>query len=82
MKQAPSLVRDNAHRGSDIKVGGLLAAEMVRHGKALAAFCATTGQHLAAVGGCHSFTETVLVHSLAVGGLKCSFHRDLFSLFT
>ena len=52
----------------------LFAAEVVAYGEVHAAFGATTGKNLAAVGSRHSFTETVLVNSLAIRGLECSFH--------
>ena len=35
---------------------------------------ATGSQYAAAVLCCHSLTETVLVYTAAVVGLKCSFH--------
>ena len=57
-----------------MSVAQLLAADAVAHGKALATFCATTGENFAAVGGGHSFAEAVLVHTAAVGGFKGSFH--------
>lgn len=52
----------------------LLAGDRARHGKACTTFGTTTGQNLAAFGGGHSFTEAVLVYSLAVRGLERSFH--------
>lgn len=57
-----------------MSVAQLLAADAVAHGKALATFCATTGENFAAVGGGHSFAEAVLVHALAVVGLISTFH--------
>lgn len=59
---------------------GLFAAEMIGYGERIAAFCTTTGKHLATVGGCHSFAEAVLVNSFTVRGLECSFHC-LFCFF-
>ena len=53
---------------------GLFAGNRRRHGKTCAAFGATACENLAAFGGWHTLAETVLVHSLAVVGLKCSFH--------
>ena len=52
----------------------LLLAQMVRYRQMKATFGATTGKDFAAVGGRHASAETVLVDSLAVGGLECSFH--------
>ena len=54
---------------------GRLPAVLVGDGKFLAAVTTTGGEHAAAVGGSHAGAEAVLVHALAVGGLKCSFHR-------
>lgn len=54
--------------------GRLLLAQMVRNRQVKTTFCATTGKDFAAVGGRHASAETVLVDSLAVGGLECSFH--------
>lgn len=47
---------------------------MVAHSERATALGATAGKHFAAILGGHSFTETVLVHTAAVGGLKSSFH--------
>ena len=52
-----------------------LPAVLVGDGELLAAVTTTGGEHAAAVGGGHAGAEAVLVHALAVGGLKCSFHR-------
>ena len=52
-----------------------LPAVLVGDGEFLAAVTTTGGEHAAAVGGGHAGAEAVLVHALAVGGLKCSFHR-------
>ena len=38
-------------------------------------------QHAAAVGRGHASAETVLVHTLATGGLKCSLHDIYFYIF-
>lgn len=60
----------------------LFGSDGAGHGETCAAFGATTGQNFAAVGGGHAFTETVLVNTLAVRGLECSFHcRILFFCF-
>ena len=59
----------------------LLAADAVAHGKALATFCATTGENFAAVGGGHSFAEAVLVHALAGVGLISTFHFRILSFY-
>lgn len=58
----------------------LLRGYAVGDGEVLAAFGAATGKHLAAVGCRHALAEAVLVNSLAVGRLECSFHRCI-SLF-
>ena len=47
---------------------------LVRDGELLAAFGAAGCQHAAAIGGQHTFTETVFVLSSAIVGLECSFH--------
>ena len=52
-----------------------LPAVLVGDGELLAAVTTAGGEHAAAVGGGHAGAEAVLVHALAVGGLKCSFHR-------
>ena len=58
---------------------GLLSVMLVRDGQLLAAFGATAGQHAATVLRGHALAETMLVHTAAVVGLKCSFHvRILF----
>ena len=56
----------------------LHAVILVRYGQFLAAFGATGSQYTTAIGGSHSLTETVLVSSLSVGGLECSFHCCIF----
>lgn len=52
----------------------LLRSDVVAYSKRSATFGATTGKHFAAILRGHSFTETVLVHTAAIGGLKSSFH--------
>ncbi len=52
----------------------LLRADVVGHCQAVAAFCATAGEHFATVGCGHSLAEAMLVDSLAVVGLVSSFH--------
>ena len=47
---------------------------LIRYSQLLATLCATRCQHLAAIGGSHSLTETVLVDSLAARRLISSFH--------
>lgn len=46
--------------------GKLLAGDRVRNSQAGTAFGTTTGQNLAAVGGRHALTETMLVDAFAV----------------
>ncbi|MDB5233980.1 MAG: hypothetical protein JWR44_973 [Hymenobacter sp.] len=46
----------------------------VGYGEALAAFGATTGQYVAAVGSFHAETEAVLVNALALRRLIGAFH--------
>lgn len=60
--------------GRVFKYVDLLAADFRGNGEAFAAFCATTGKNLAAVGGGHACAETVLVDTFAVVGLICTFH--------
>ena len=57
----------------------LHAIVFVRNGEFLSALSATCSQYSTAIGGSHSLTETVLVSSLSVRGLECSFH--LTSIF-
>lgn len=47
---------------------------LVRNGEFLATFSATCSQYATAIGGSHSFTETVFVLSFSVRRLECSFH--------
>ena len=44
----------------------------------------TASQNFATVLGCHSLAEAMLIHSPAIGGLECSFHRciECLCLFT
>ena len=49
---------------------------LVRYGQFLATLCATACQYTATIGSSHSLTETVLVVTATVVGLKCSFHID------
>ena len=53
---------------------------LVRNGQLLASLCATRCQYATAIGCGHSFTETVLVLTATVVGLKCSFHILIFFL--
>ena len=52
----------------------LLAMNFVRHGQLFATLSATGCQYTTAVGCLHTLTETMLVISLSVVGLECSFH--------
>ena len=52
----------------------LLAVVLVRHGQLLATLSATGCQYTTAVGCLHTLTETMLVVSLTIVGLECSFH--------
>ena len=51
---------------------------LVRNGQFLAPFGTACGEHFAAVGGSHSFTEAVLVDSLLLRGLESPFRRFIF----
>jgi len=53
-------------------------AALVRYGQALSSFGTAGGKDFAAVRGGHSCLEAVLVPSLSIGGLVCSFHGFLF----
>ena len=55
-----------------------LSVVFVRNCQLCAAFCTTCCQYATAVLCGHSLTETVLVLSLSVRGLECSFHRLIF----
>ena len=52
----------------------LYTVVFVRNSEFLAAFGTTCSQYSATVCGSHSLTESVLVSSLSVRGLECSFH--------
>ena len=52
----------------------LLTVTLVRYGQLLATLGAAGSEHAAAISGEHTFTESVLVLSLAIVGLECSFH--------
>ena len=56
----------------------LLSVVFVRNCQLCATLCATCCQYATAVLCGHSLTETVLVLSLSVRGLECSFHRLIF----
>lgn len=47
---------------------------LIRYGQFLATLCAARSQYAAAVLRGHSLSETVLVITATVVGLKCSFH--------
>lgn len=61
-------------------VSSLHAVVLVRNSELLSSLGAACSQHSASIGCSHSFTESVLVLSLSVRGLECSFH--LFIFFT
>ena len=65
---------------SALRIGPIrgLPAVFVGHGELLTGVTATGAKNAAAVGGSHAGTETVLVHTLAAGRLKCSLHNILF----
>ena len=54
--------------------GLALAVYFVRNGQFLAALGTTSGQYAATISRLHALTETMLVVSLPVVGLECSFH--------
>ena len=56
----------------------LLAVVLVRNGQLCTSLSATSCQYATAILCSHSLTETVLVLSLSVRGLECSFHRLIF----
>ena len=56
----------------------LLSVVFVRNCQLCATLCATCCQYATAVLCGHSLTETVLVLSLSVRGLECSFHCLIF----
>ena len=51
-----------------------LPAVFAGYGKFLAGVTTAGAQNAAAIGGSHAGAEAVLVHTLAAGRLKCSFH--------
>ena len=66
---------------TSVTVRELLAVTLVGDGQLLTTFRTTGSQHAAAISGGHTFTETVLVLSPAVVGLKCTFHNAIFFCF-
>ena len=56
----------------------LLAVVLVWNGQLSTSLCATGCQYATAILCSHSLTETVLVLSLSVRGLECSFHRLIY----
>ena len=54
---------------------GLLGLRIfVGYGQFLTSLCTTCGQYAASISGRHSQAKTMLILSLSVGGLECSFH--------
>ena len=53
----------------------------VRNGQLLATFCTTSCQYATAISSLHTLTETMLVVSLTIVGLECSFHFLLCYFF-
>ena len=49
-----------------------------RDSELLAPVCAACSEYAAAVRSAHTLAETVLVDTLAIGGLECSFHIFCF----
>ena len=66
---------------TSVTVRELLAVTLVGNGELLTTLRTTGSQHAAAISGGHTFTETVLVLSSAIVGLKCTFHNAIFLLF-
>ena len=58
----------------------LLAGDAVAYRKRVATVGTTAAENFAAILGGHSHAEAMLVHSPAVGGLECSFHRGIWCL--
>lgn len=58
-------------KSQDTKV---LAYEFVRNGQFGTAFCTASGQYTTAICRCHTRAKAMLVQSLTVRGLICSFH--------
>ncbi len=53
----------------------LLAGDSIAYSKVSATLSATACKHFTTVGGRHAFTESMLIYSFSVRGLKRSFHR-------
>lgn len=53
----------------------------VRNGQLLATFCTTSCQYATAISSLHTLTETMLVVSLTIVGLECSFHFFCYAIF-
>ena len=60
----------------------VLPAVFVRYGELFAGVTTAGVQDAAAVGGSHAGAEAVLIHTLATGRLKCSFHDISFLYFS
>ena len=60
--------------------GLFLAVNLVGHGQLLATLGTTSSEHAATIGGLHALTETMLIITLAVVGLECSFHSCTYVL--
>ena len=56
----------------------LLTVTFVGNSELLTTLSTTCGEHAAAISCQHTFTETVLILSLAVVGLECSFHCYIY----
>ena len=61
----------------EIRPGLLLLVSVVGNGQLMTTLCPAAGKELATILGGHFATESVLVKTTALGGLKRSFHRSL-----
>ncbi len=59
----------------------LLAGDSIAYSKMSATLSATACKHFTTVGGRHAFTESMLIYSFSVRGLKRSVHRCYNVLF-
>lgn len=66
--------QDAAYACAQVRGGLALAVYLIGYGQLLATLGAACGQYATTVGGLHTMAETMLVVSLAVVGLECTFH--------
>ena len=74
-------VQQSCCRQANSSLQYILFVYRIRDWQTVTTLCTTTSQHLATIGSLHSLTESVLVNSLPVWRLVCSFHCCIFFCF-